>query len=119
MASWKTELQKFVNQLGIKLRVAHFPPGIRKLNKIEYRVFYQLTESWREHLPVIREVVINSIGNSSIEKLSNDKVQLDKKNDDHGDRKLCRVKHQKSNLHPNWNYIILPVNDREPRSDIT
>ena len=106
---WKTELQKFANQLGIKLRVAHFPPGIRKWNKIEHRVFCQLTEYWREHLPISREVVINLIGNVSIQKLSNDK----------NNRKLYKVEQKKSNLHKNWNYLIVPVNDLEPRSGIT
>ena len=36
---WKHELQKFANETGMTIEVAHFPPGTSKWNKIEHRLF--------------------------------------------------------------------------------
>jgi hypothetical protein len=36
---WKVELQKLANELGIPIRVSHFPPRTSKWNKIEHRLF--------------------------------------------------------------------------------
>ncbi|MGH8558335.1 MAG: ISAzo13-like element transposase-related protein [Methylococcales bacterium] len=36
---WKYELQKLANNLGLTIRVCHFPPGTSKWNKIEHRLF--------------------------------------------------------------------------------
>ena len=35
---WKVELQKLADELGIVIRVCHFPPGTSKWNKIEHRM---------------------------------------------------------------------------------
>src|SRR5215471_3281600 len=35
---WKLELQKFVDQTGLRVEVCHFPPGTSKWNKIEHRL---------------------------------------------------------------------------------
>lgn len=115
---WKTELQKFASQLGIKVQVAHLPPGIKKWSNIEYRIYYQFAEHWRDQLPISREVVINSIGNATIQKLSGNNAQLDRKNYDSSDGMLCKVNQKKSNLHKNWNYLIVPCNDAESRIEI-
>ena len=42
---WKTELQKFANESGLTIQVAHFPPGTSKWNKIEHRIFCHITQN--------------------------------------------------------------------------
>ena len=44
---WKTELQKFADELGLPISVCHFPPGTSKWNKIEHRLFSFITQNWR------------------------------------------------------------------------
>lgn len=44
---WKTQLQILADATGLKIQVAHFPPGTSKWNKIEHRMFCQITENWR------------------------------------------------------------------------
>ena len=44
---WKTELQKFANETGLEISVCHFPPGTSKWNKIEHRMFSQISKNWR------------------------------------------------------------------------
>ena len=62
---WKWELQQLANELGLILQICHFPPGTSKWNKIEHRLFSQITENWLARPLVSREVVINLIANTT------------------------------------------------------
>lgn len=42
---FKEDLQRLANQLGLELRVAHYPPYCSKHNPIEHRVFPHLTRA--------------------------------------------------------------------------
>ena len=44
---WKHELQKFADDVRLSIRVSHFPPGTRKWNKIERRLFCHIMQNWR------------------------------------------------------------------------
>ena len=44
---WKTCLQEFANETGLEIYVSHFPPGTSKWNKIEHRLFSQISKNWR------------------------------------------------------------------------
>ena len=43
---WKTELQALANETGLSISVCHFPPGTSKWNKIEHRMFSQISKNW-------------------------------------------------------------------------
>jgi len=62
---WKTELQKLASEIGLKIKVAHFPPGTSKWNKIEHRLFCHITENWRGRPLTSREIVVNLIGSTT------------------------------------------------------
>jgi transposase len=44
---WKKELHNFINETGLEVTVCHFPPGTSKWNKIEHRLFSQISKNWR------------------------------------------------------------------------
>ena len=44
---FKQDLQDLVNQLGIEIRIAHYPPYCSKFNPIEHRFFPHLTRACR------------------------------------------------------------------------
>ncbi len=44
---WKRELAELANQSGLTVTVSHFPPGTSKWNKIEHRLFSQISMNWR------------------------------------------------------------------------
>ena len=62
---WKGERQKLADELGIALYVRHFPPGTRKWNKIEHRMFCHITEHWRGRPLIRHEVVVNVMGHTT------------------------------------------------------
>ena len=45
--AWKAGLAAFAQETGLEITVCHFPPGTSKWNKIEHRLFSQITLAWR------------------------------------------------------------------------
>ena len=43
---FKEDLQKLVNDIGIEIRMAHYPPYTSKYNPIEHRLFCHVTRAW-------------------------------------------------------------------------
>ena len=43
----KISLQKLADETGLHIFVCHFPPGTRKWNKIEHRLFSYISMNWR------------------------------------------------------------------------
>ena len=109
---WKTELQKLATEIGLKIRVCHFPPGTSKWNKIEHRMFCHITENWRGRPLLSREVVVNLIGNTTTKTGLNIQAKLDENSDPIGqkisDDELSHVNLIRDRFHGNWNYSILP-----------
>ena len=42
---FKEDLQKLVNEIGIEIRIAHYPPYTSKYNPIEHRLFPHITRA--------------------------------------------------------------------------
>src|SRR6266511_4389872 len=43
---WKVELGKLAAETGLQVTVCHFPPGTSKWNRIEHRLFSQISMNW-------------------------------------------------------------------------
>ena len=59
---WKQKLQEFSDATGLQVYVCHFPPGTSKWNKIEHRMFSQISISWRGKPLKDLVTVVNLIG---------------------------------------------------------
>ncbi len=49
-------------ETGLQISVCHLPPGTSKWNKIEHRLFSQITRNWRGRPLTSHETIINLIG---------------------------------------------------------
>jgi len=58
---WKAELAALAADTGLSVTVCHFPPGTSKWNKIEHRLFAQVTMNWRGRPLTSHEVVVATI----------------------------------------------------------
>src|SRR4051795_5239375 len=58
---WKAELAALAAETGLEITVCHFPPGTSKWNKIEHRLFSQITMNWRARPLTSHEVVVATI----------------------------------------------------------
>jgi transposase len=60
--AWKAGIAAFAQEAGLEITVCHFPPGTSKWNKIEHRLFSQITLAWRGRPLTSHDVIINTIG---------------------------------------------------------
>ena len=107
---WKVELQKFSDETGLEIEVCHFPPGTSKWNKIEHRMFSQITKNWRARPLVSLEVIINLIAATTTEQGLVVKCKADMNEYPSGikveDEELAKVNLTGNDFHPEWNYIV-------------
>lgn len=109
---WKLELQRLADELGIPIRVSHFPPGTSKWNKIEHRLFSYISLNWRGQPLVSHEVIVNLIAATTTQKGLKVRAQLDTnlypkgiKVSDHEFASICL---DRDDFHGEWNYVITP-----------
>jgi transposase len=111
---WKVSLQKLANELGLPLRVSHFPPGTSKWNKIEHRLFSFVSKNWRGKPLVSLAVIVNLIGATTTDTGLTVKCVVDyneyKKGVEVSDELLATVNLAGDDFHPDWNYTVLPNN---------
>jgi hypothetical protein len=114
--AWKAGLAELAQETGLQITVCHFPPGTSKWNKIEHRLFSQITLGWRGRPLTSYDVIINTISavttstGLTVTAVLDDSpcptgTQIsDKQMKDIEDRRLIR--HE---FHGEWNYALLPV----------
>ena len=109
---WKEELQKFSNQYNLQIHVSHFPPGTSKWNKIEHRLFSQISLNWRAKPLTSLLVILNLIGATTTETGLVVNAILDQKQYQTGikitDEQVNEWNIEKNEFHGEWNYIIKP-----------
>ena len=109
---WKVALQELANEIGLKLKVCHFPPGTSKWNKIEHRLFCFITKNWRGRPLTSYEVIVNLISNTTTEQGLIVKAALDETVYETGikvsDEELAKVLLTRASFHGEWNYTVRP-----------
>ena len=110
---WKVALQQLADETGLRIAVCHFPPGTSKWNKIEHRMFSQITENWRGRPLVSYDVIVNLIGNTTTQTGLRVQAALDAMsyptNQQVSDEALARVHIFHARFHGEWNYAIHPT----------
>jgi transposase len=112
---WKIKLQELSSELGITIKVRHFPPGTSKWNKIEHRMFCHITQNWRGRPLLTRETVVNLIGNTKTKAGLEIRSVLDENSYETGikvtDQEMKRIRIKREDFHGEWNYEIMPETD--------
>jgi hypothetical protein len=109
---WKVALQELADQLGLTLRVCHFPPGTSKWNKVEHRLFSFITKNWRGKPLVSHQAIVNLIASTTTETGLLVRAALDttfyETKRKVTDEELAKVKLTPAVFHGEWNYSIAP-----------
>jgi len=109
---WKTELQRLADEIGLSIRVCHFPPGTSKWNKIEHRMFSFVSINWRGKPLESLEVIIDLIASTTTTSGLKVYARLDPGEYEKGikvsDSELAAVNITRHDFHPDWNYTIHP-----------
>ena len=111
---WKDELQRFADESGLEISVCHFPPGTSKWNKIEHKMFSQISLNWVGRYLVDYEIVVSIIGAARNEKGFTVSSRVDEKKYQTGveisDEQVDTKNMKNRVFHGEWNYIIKPGN---------
>jgi hypothetical protein len=114
---WKRELQRFANQTGLAVTVAHLPPGTSKWNRIEHRLFAYITQNWRGKPLVSHKVIIQLIAATSTGKGLTVTCGIDRSRYPRGIKiskaELAAINIERHSFHGEWNYTIKP-NEKPP-----
>lgn len=109
---WKEELQNFSNRYDLEIHVSHFPPGTSKWNKIEHRLFSQISINWRAKPLKSLWVILSLIGATTTTTGLVVKAVLDEKIYQTGikitDEQIKKWNIEFDEFQGKWNYIIRP-----------
>ena len=113
--AWKTELAALAAETGLQISVCHLPPGTSKWNKIEHRLFSQITRNWRGRPLASHETIINLIGATTTTTGLTVTAQLDTGAYPTGikvsDREMKELPIIRDSWHGERNYTLLPTRD--------
>lgn len=109
---WKYQLQKFADEIGLRIQVCHFPPGTSKWNKIEHWMFCHITANWRGRPLETHEVIVNLIANTRTSKGLTIQADLNVNSYPKGIKvskeEMSLLNIRPADFHGEWNYMISP-----------
>jgi hypothetical protein len=115
---WKRELQRFANETGLAVTVAHLPPGTSKWNRIEHRLFAYISQNWRGKPLVSHQVIIQLIGATTTNTGLTVTCDIDADSYPKGikvsDAEMDAINIERHTFHGDWNYTIKPVPTQQP-----
>ena len=107
---WKLELGRLASEIGLSIRVCHFPPGTSKWNKIEHRLFSFITMNWRAKPLISHEVIVNLIAATKTRSGLTVRAELDTNSYPKGivvsDHDLATLSLERADFHGEWNYYF-------------
>ena len=109
---WKVQLQKLANDLNLEIHMSHFPPGTSKWNKIEHRLFAQISRTWRGQPLETLEVIISLIESTTTKTGLVVQAELDTTEYQRGikvtDAEMASLNIERNSWRGDWNYVIRP-----------
>jgi transposase len=112
--AWKVELAKFAAQTGLRITVCHLPPGTSKWNKIEHRLFSQITMNWRGRPLQTHQIIVDLIRNTTTATGLTVHCVLDTGQYPTGvtytEADMQALPIVRHDFHGDWNYTLEPAN---------
>jgi Rhodopirellula transposase DDE domain len=110
---WRRELGRLAGELGIPIRVLHYPPGTSKWNRIEHRLFSFISINWRGKPLTSYQAIINLIAATTTSTGLKVYARLDE--NEYPTRvkvtnaELAAVDIERHSFHGDWNYTVYPT----------
>jgi hypothetical protein len=124
--AWKSGLQDIANRTGLRITVAHYPPGASKWNPVEHRLFGPISTNWAGKPLVDYRTICNLIRRTRTSSGKRCKVLLDRRHwptqKETGKPAPSAVRRAQllairlGRVLPRLNYTIVPVTLRGKRS---
>jgi DNA-binding phage protein len=109
---WKQEMQRLADDTDLTIQISHLPPGTSKWNKIEHRLFGQITINWRGKPLRSLEAVVGLIAGTTTGTGLKVQAAADQKHYKTGrkisDAQMKELALIKDDFHGDWNYTLKP-----------
>lgn len=114
---WRAELEQLATELGFPIKVCHYPPGTSKWNKIEHRLFSQISINWRgvplTGLPVMENLIESTTTETglTVRAAIDENIYLTgkkRKKVPEMEQKRLKKAIKRAEFHGEWNYTIHP-----------
>ena len=115
---FKKDLMKLVNEIGIPIRIAHYPPYTSKYNPIEHRLFPHITKACQgivfKSIEVVKELIKNvstKTGLSVIVNIIKKVYKIGRKVSESFKKTIIENNHKQIQFHsilPKLNYTVIP-----------
>ncbi len=112
--AWKAGLAGLAAETGLDITCCHFPPGTSKWNKIEHRLFCQITRNWRAQPLTSHQVILETIAATTTSTGLTVRAMLDTgsypKGTEVSDKQMTCLENRvldRHRFHGEWNYTIL------------
>jgi hypothetical protein len=100
------------DETGLQITVSHLPPGTRKWNKIEHRLFSFISMNWRGRPLVSHEVVIQLIAATTTSTGLKVKARADTRRCPDkikvSDAEMAQLNLERDPFYGEWNYTLKP-----------
>jgi hypothetical protein len=111
--AWKVELARFAADTGLRVTVCHLPPGTSKWNKIEHRLFSQITMNWRGRPLKTHQIIVDLISHTTTATGLTVHCVLDTGEYPTGitytDKDVAALPLTRHDFHGEWNYTLEPT----------
>ena len=110
---FKEDLQKLSNKLGIKIRIAHYPPYTSKYNPIEHRMFCHVTRACLgvvfSSVEIVKDLIAQTKTTTGLRVTVsiNDKVYKTKRKYSKGFKENMKIRFDE--VLGCWNYYAFPI----------
>ena len=111
---FKEDLQKLVDEIGIEIRVAHFPPYTSKWNPVEHRVFPHITRSLKgvilRSYKFVKELIENTATKTGLKVKAHIVEKIYQTGRKYSDNFKETIKIVSDDFLGQWNYKAIPEN---------
>ena len=110
---FKQDLQQLADELGIEIRVAHYPPYTSKYNPIEHRLFSHISRACQgvvfKNVDIVKELMASAKTKTGLKVFASilDKKFATKRKCVDGFKENMRIKFD--DYLPQWNYRAVPM----------
>jgi hypothetical protein len=117
---WKTEVQRLADATGLQICVLHYPPGTSKWNRIEHKLFSQISINWRGRPLTSYETIISLIAATTTSTGLKVYSRLDEGTYETGikitNKQMAALNLHRHDFHGDWNYTIKPTQPADSQS---
>lgn len=107
---WKREMQRFADESGLTITVAHYPRGASKWNPIEHRLFSQISANWAGHPLRSLQIILGFIRQTTTQTGLTATATLDRQTYHRQikvpQREMNQLPIQRQRTCPQWNYTF-------------